>query len=195
MHTEFVARRSVRILGIDYEPGEVIDDGNIPASVLATLTSTRRILQRIQNDDGTPNPEARFPIDATGARRLPPVTATPETSVPVFQPRRPQEPSDGPPAPGPAPDGSEPAPPPGDAGEPSQPLPVAADAGDADEIFEDEPDPQPWREAWQHGKGVRQTFTGTFRSYLMARAAKAKLITTGSVRDLLFRLTDAEIDP
>jgi len=224
MHTEFVARRAVRILGVDYPPGAVIDDANIPTRVLSALTSTRRIAQRISNGDGTLAGND-VPIDPTGTRDLPhsmiqPGSGpsglyAPETVIRsgyerlTFRPtgEEPRGPNRPPYEPDPAHDPLPPpiAPPGGpindpvpnpqpDVPEPPSKAPEAPDEASGGDRGA-EVDPLPWRRAWQAGVAVRPGFTGTFRAYLMARCASAGIITSGSVTDLLERMTNARIKP
>jgi hypothetical protein len=229
MHTEFVARRAVRILGVDYQPGAVIDDTSIPPGVLATLTSTRRIAQRVS--DGT---VVDIPIDTTGSRSLPPHPMVQPGSGPsgLYDPDHPlvartllvddtvirsgyepltfrsigreeeRGPNRPPYEPQEVPEGIPPpsAPPGGPAGDPApnhQPDPPEppSEAPEAHDARMEGIDALPWRAAWQAGVAIRSGFTGTFRAYLMARCASAGIVTSGSVTDLLARLTEVGIQP
>lgn len=87
MQVEFVARRQVRIFGIDYAPGDIINDPNISPRVLNSLISTRRIGQRINgkadlgpNILGGARIEAAAPPPPEQPDELPP-PAEPEPST------------------------------------------------------------------------------------------------------------------
>lgn len=64
MNIEFVVRRAVTIHGIEYKPGDRLDDKTIKPGILTALMHNRRIEQRIV--DG---PEVSVPVAKQAAEK------------------------------------------------------------------------------------------------------------------------------